>query len=150
MAALGAWVFGAYVALVCVSFGGGVMQGAVNYPAWSKIGAAEFPAFHADAERRLLPNFVVPFFLTLVPTVALVFVRPAAVPLGWVLAALVLNLAIMATTVGIAVPLQHRLGQGMDAAVLQRLIRVDRLLRLLPGLLLVLLTTTMTAIVATR
>ncbi|MEO8271282.1 MAG: hypothetical protein ABI557_16290, partial [Aureliella sp.] len=46
------------------AFGGGVMQGVMNYPAWKLIGAEAFPAFHQSIDSRIFVFFVPVFFLS--------------------------------------------------------------------------------------
>jgi hypothetical protein len=46
------------------TFGGGVMQGVMNYPAWKIIGATEFPAFHQSVDSRIFLFFVPIVFLS--------------------------------------------------------------------------------------
>jgi hypothetical protein len=44
------------------AFGGGIMQGVMNYPAWRIIGPTEFPAFHQSIDSRIFLFFVPIFF----------------------------------------------------------------------------------------
>jgi hypothetical protein len=126
-------VFTLYVILAAYGFGGGVVEGGVNYPAWRQIDPATFPAYHRAVSRRLVPLFAIPFCLSLVPQIMLLWVRPPGLPRWLVAVAIGLNLIILGSTAALQIPRHLRLMRGRDDAVLAALIRTDRWLRLLPA-----------------
>jgi hypothetical protein len=126
----------AYILLSVYAFGGAMVEAFVYYPAWKLVGAAEFGAFHRDMGSRLVPAFVAPFFLSIVLNLLLVRLRPSTLSTGIVLAALALNLVILVTTIGWAIPIQNQLSQAQSLAAIDRLIGLDRTFRMLPGVLL--------------
>ncbi len=98
-----------------------------SYPLFGWVGSEQFVSFHQEYERRLPFSIYLPSGLLMVSTLLLIFVRPAAVPLGWVLVLLGLNASIMAISLIFAVPVHSRLDrQGhSDRAGLRRLIRYN-------------------------
>ncbi|MFQ4135204.1 hypothetical protein PGN35_002685 [Nodosilinea sp. PGN35] len=100
-----------------------------SYPLFGWVGPGEFVPFHQEYERRLPLSIYLPYGLLMASTGLLVFVRPAAVPLGWVVVLLGLNASIMAISLTFAVPVHSRLDrQGYsDSAGLRKLIRYNGL-----------------------
>ncbi|WP_323352642.1 hypothetical protein [Leptolyngbya sp. CCNP1308] len=98
-----------------------------SYPLFGWVGPGEFVPFHQEYERRLPFSIYMPYSLLMVSTLLLVFMRPAMVPLGWVLVLLGLNASIMAISLIFAVPVHSRLDrQGYsDSTGLRRLIRYN-------------------------
>lgn len=123
-----------YLLLSIYSLGGGVVEGFVYYPAWKVVGATEFPAFHQSLSDRLIPSFVLPFFLSVLVNLLLVWIRPPELPRSLVVAALCLNVLIVVVTIALAIPIQTELSQAQSLEAIDRLIGYDRPLRLLPGL----------------
>ncbi len=123
-----------YLFLSIYSLGGGVVEGVVYYPAWKVVGATEFPAFHQSLSARLIPSFVLPFFLSVLANLLLVWVRPPELPRSLVVVALCLNVLVVVVTIMLAIPIQTQLSQAQSLEAIDRLIGYDRPLRLLPGL----------------
>jgi len=99
-----------------------VMQ-VVHYPLFALVGRAEFRAYE-DAHTRRITWLVGPgMLLGLLSAGALVFVRPAAIPLAAPLAGLALLLVSLVSTALVQGPAHGRLGAGFDAAVHRRLVR---------------------------
>ena len=124
-----------YLYLSIYSIGGAVVEGVVYYPAWKTVGPAEFPTYHRSLSDHLLPAFVFPFFLSVVANELLACWPPKGFPRPVVHLALALNVLIVVVTVAIAVPIQFRLAEGQSIPEIDRLILVDRALRLPPGLI---------------
>jgi hypothetical protein len=124
-----------YLLLSIYSIGGGVVEGFVYYPAWKVVGPAEFPGFHRSLSDRLIPSFVVPFFLSVLVNLLLVRYRPPELPRRLVLLALGLNVLIVAVTLALAIPIQTQLSVAQSVELIDRLIGYDLLLRLAPGLI---------------
>ncbi len=56
------------------AFGGGVMQGAMNYPAWKLSEPADFPAFHKSINWRIFLFFVPVFFLSVPISILMIWI----------------------------------------------------------------------------
>lgn len=124
----------AYLFLSAYSLGGGVVEGFVYYPAWKTIGPEEFSRFHQSLSERLLPAFVLPFLLSVVVNAALLWRPPAGLSRKLVAWSLALNGVIVLVTAGWAIPIQLELSAGLSITAIDRLIALDRPLRLVPGL----------------
>ncbi len=123
-----------YFITTTYAFGGGVMQGVINYPAWKMIRAEEFPAFHQSMDRRILAFFV-PIFLLSVPiSLLMIWFRHPAISRKLILVAALSNLIIFLVTITWEIPIQGQLAQAKSAELIDRLIFYDRYLRLIPGL----------------
>jgi len=124
-----------YLCLSIYAIGGAVVEGFVYYPAWKVVGAEEFPAFHRSLSDRLIPAFVVPFFLSVFANGLLLWRRPAEVSRNLVLLTFGLNLLILVVTATLAIPIQTQLATAQSIEAIDRLIGYDRPLRLFPGLI---------------
>ncbi|MEP6738306.1 MAG: hypothetical protein ABJA70_22465, partial [Chryseolinea sp.] len=72
-------VFSIYIVLSFYIFGGGVVNALVAYPTWRAVGPKEFVAFHQIDSDRIIPLFVVFFFMSFIPQILLFWFRPLAV-----------------------------------------------------------------------
>ncbi|PWW23784.1 hypothetical protein JD79_02960 [Geodermatophilus normandii] len=98
---------------------------AVVYPQFALVPAAAFPAYERAHQRRI-PPVVGPLFAGQgITTLWLLAARPEGVPLLPVFAGGVCLAVVLGVTGLLAVPLHRRLGEGFDARVLARLLRVD-------------------------
>lgn len=111
-----------------------MVEGFVYYPAWKTVGPEEFSRFHQSLSERLLPAFVLPFFLSVVVNAALLWRPPVGLSRKLVAMSLALNGVIVVVTVGWAIPIQMQLSEGLSLTAIDRLIALDRPLRLVPGL----------------
>lgn len=121
------------------AFGGGVMQGVMNYPAWKLIGPAEFPAFHQSIDTRIFLYFVPIFFLSLPISVLMVWFGHPAISRKLRVAAALLTLVIFIATLALAIPIQEQLTDTKSESLIDELIQYDRYLRTIPGLLIMIL-----------
>jgi hypothetical protein len=124
-----------YLFLSTYTLGGAVVEGFVYYPAWKVVGGAEFPGFHRSLSERLIPAFVLPFFLSVLANGLLAWRRPPELSRRLVWGALGLNLVIVAVTAVLAIPIQNQLAEAQSLEAIDRLIAYDRPLRLAPGLI---------------
>lgn len=136
-------IFTLYILLSFYVFGAGMVNALVAYRTWRWVGAAEFPRFHQVDSKYIIPVFVIFFALSFIPQVALCRVRPAALPLWLIWAALVCNLVTLISTVTIQIPIQVELDKKFSAILIERLIATDMLFRRIPMLLLAVLNTIM-------
>ncbi len=125
------------------AFGGGVMQGVMNYPAWKIIGAAEFPAFHQSVDSRIFLFFVPIVFLSVPVSILMIWFGHPAISRKLLLAMAFINLFIFVVTVTLAIPIQVQLAQTKSIELIDKLIFYDRYLRIIPGLIGTILTFTM-------
>ncbi|MCS7034703.1 MAG: hypothetical protein NZ561_12040 [Phycisphaerae bacterium] len=99
----------------------------VHYPLFARVGAPEWQAFHTEHMRMITVIIAPMMFIEALSAAALVFVAreypPQARLCVWIAAALVLSNWLV--TAGVAVPLHNRLGEGLDVAVVDRLVAVN-------------------------
>lgn len=103
------------------------------YPLFARVGKADFAAYLSDYERRLTIPLMLPFGLTVLSNIALLFIRPAGLPVIGIILALVLNLAVAVTTVVLATPVYNRIKAAGQAAPaeMSRLMTINALRLLL-------------------
>ena len=95
------------------------------YPQFAQVPPAAFPAYERAHQRRV-SRVVGPLFAGQAGTTLwLLAARPGRVPLAPVLAGAACLALVLGVTAVLAVPLHRRLGQGWDAGVPRRLLRVD-------------------------
>ena len=101
-----------------------------TYPLFSDLPAEGFVGYHQAYERRLPLAIYLPYTLLMAGNLLLLFVRPEAVALGWVVLLLVLNGSIMAVSLAFAAPVHARLDREGKRAELLLLLRRYNLPRL--------------------
>ncbi len=116
------------------AFGGGVMQGVMNYPAWKIIGVTEFPAFHQSVDSRIFLFFVPIVFLSVPVSVLMIWFGHPAISRKLLLVMAFINLFIFIVTVTLAIPIHVQLAQMKSIELIDKLIFYDRYLRIIPGL----------------
>lgn len=121
------------------AFGGGVMQGVMNYPAWKLIGPDDFPAFHKSIDDRIFLFFVPVFFLSVPISVLMIWFGHQAISRRLRVVAALLMLVIFIATLALAIPIQEKLAVAKSAELIDELILYDRCLRTIPGLMVMLL-----------
>lgn len=109
------------------------------YPLLGSVGKAEFAGYIKEYENRLMIPLLLPYGLTLLSNLILLFARPAGIDILWVIVALVLNAAVAAVTQVVATPVYNRVKQSGSASgeAMAQLMRIN-LLRLVLSLLAVL------------
>jgi hypothetical protein len=132
-----------YFFLTIYSFSGGAVHGIANYPAWKLIGAEDFPAVHKYVNRRIFFVYVPFFFLTVLLNITLIWFHHPAVSTTLVVIAAVLNLFIWIITATLAIPIHKHLDRAKSAEMIGRLVAIHLYLRLIPGLILMLVTAAM-------
>ena len=97
----------------------------VHYPLFGRVGEAGFAAYAAGHATRITV-LVGPLMLAeLATAAALVWVRPAAMPVWAAVVGLVLVVAIWVSTWLVQVPLHAALARGLDATALDRLVATN-------------------------
>ncbi len=115
------------------AFGGGVMQGVMNYPAWKLIGAEEFPAFHQSIDSRIFVFFVPIFFLSVPISILMIWFGHPSISRRLIVLMALLNLSIFLVTIFLAIPIQDQLALGKSVEQIDALIFYDRYFRIVPG-----------------
>ncbi|WP_425618485.1 hypothetical protein NA78x_002192 [Anatilimnocola sp. NA78] len=123
-----------YLLTSVYAFGGGVMQGVMNYPAWKLIGPAEFPAFHQSIDGRIFLFFVPVFFLSVPISILMIWFGHPAISRTLRVAAALLTLVIFVATLALAIPIQEKLAVTQSKELIDELILYDRYLRTIPGI----------------
>lgn len=126
--------------LTIYSFSGAAVHGIANYSAWKLIGPEDFPAVHKYVNRRIFIVYVPFFFLTVLVNIVLIWFHPPAVSTKLVVIAAVLNLFIWIITAARAIPIHKQLDQAKSGELIDRLVRVHLYLRVIPGLILMVVT----------
>jgi putative effector of murein hydrolase len=134
-----------YFFLTIYSFSGGTVHGIANYSAWKLIGAEDLPAVHRCINRRIFIVYVPFFFMTVLVNLVLIWVHPPAVSTKLVVIAAVLNLFIWIITVTLAIPIHKQLDQAKSGELIDRLVRVHLYLRVIPGLIVMIVSAAMMA-----
>jgi hypothetical protein len=131
-----------YFFLTIYSFSGGAVHGA-NYSAWKLIGAQDFPAVHKYINRRIFLVYVPFFFLNVLVNIVLIWFHHPAVSTTLVVIAAVLNLFIWIITAMVAIPIHKQLDRAKSAELIDRLVAVHLYLRLIPGIVVMMVTAVM-------
>ena len=124
----------AFIVLVVTTFVSNGVQAYIHYEAYPLIpfvGKSEFAAYIKEYESRLTIPLVVPYVLSLLSNLVLIFTRPANLSVVVVIVVFVLNLAVSVITVMLATPIYNRIKQAGTAAPveMEQLMRIN-LLRL--------------------
>lgn len=132
-----------YFFLTIYSFSGGAVHGIANYSSWKLISAEDFPAVHRYVNRRIFLVYVPVFFLTVLINIVLIWFHPPAVSTTLVVIAAALNLFIWVITAALAIPIHKQLDQAKSAERIDRLAAIHLYLRVIPGLILMVVTAAM-------
>ena len=132
-----------YFFLTISSFSGGAVQGIANYSSWKLIGTEEFPTVHKYVNRRVFLVYVPFFLLTVLINIVLIWFHPPAISTTLVIIAAVLNLFIWIITATLAVPIHKQLDRAKSNELIDRLVAVHVYLRLIPGLILMVVSAAM-------
>ena len=124
-----------FVVLVALTLFSNGVQAYIHYeayPLFSNVGKADFAAYLAEYEKRLTIPLLLPYGLTVLSNLILIFVRPDNLSVIGVIFALLLNLAVAVTTAVVATPVYNRVKAAGQAARedMSQLMRIN-LLRLL-------------------
>ena len=129
-------VFSIYIFLAFYSFGGGIVNSLVAYPTWRWVGPNEFPKFHQVDSSLIIPLFVVPTFLNLIPLVLLFWFRPRIISKWLVWLALLFMMIALVSSITIQIPIQMELDKRFSLELIERLISTDMIFRKIPMILL--------------
>src|SRR5262249_41922309 len=99
---------------VTVFFSNGV-QAYIHYEAYPLIGYVgkpEFATYISEYEKRLMIPLAVPYGLTLLSNLILIFVHPFGLSVIWIIISLLLNVSVAAVTLRVATPVYNELKQA--------------------------------------
>ena len=130
---LSVWLFLATFCLIFYGMGASFVESFVNYPTWRLIGANEFRAYHNAVSPLVIGYMVIPMLVGTVLSIVMLWVRPIQIPLGAILAAVILQLIIWVSTATIQLPIQFQLGaDGLSIPAIERLIFTNLWFRKVP------------------
>ena len=130
---LSIWLFLATFCLIFYGMGASFVESFVNYPTWPLIGANEFRAYHNAVSPLVIGYMVIPMLVGTILSIVLLWIRPIQIPLWAILAAIVLQLVIWASTATIQLPIQFQLGaDGLSIPAIERLIFTNLWFRKVP------------------
>ena len=98
-----------------------------TYPLFAWVHRDGFVPFHKEYQRRLPLAIYAPYSLLMAANALLLFVRPAEVAVGWVVALLILNASIVVESLALAAPVHYRMDRQTrnDKGEVRRLIRLN-------------------------
>ena len=124
----------AYFALSMYVLGGGVMSTLVYYKSWELVGEQEFGAVHSSVSDRILPYFL-PFVLLLVlVNVALIWFHHPAMSTPLIVFSAVIELFIVVVRITVFLPIHKQLDKAKSMDLIQRLLKYDRYVGIVPAL----------------
>ena len=103
-------------------FGALVIENDVNYKTWYFIRSSDFPLFHQQLQRLLLPVFMFPLALQLFLCIVLLWAKPSNVSKLYVWALVFLNIYILGISFLLQVPIHDKLNVQKSNALLNELI----------------------------
>ena len=96
------------------------------YPLISFVGKPEFANYLKEYERRLMIPLLLPYGITVLSNLALIFIRPAALSVIWVIIAFLLNVAVSVVTLRMATPVYNRIKEnGVTTEEMARLMGIN-------------------------
>ncbi len=124
---LGTILFTILAATVFISNGTQAYIHFEAYPLIGYVGKPEFATYLSEYEKRLTVPLLVPYGLTVLSNIVLIFVHPLGLSVGLIIISLLLNLAVAAITMMMATPVYNELkqaGQGTPE-IMARLMQIN-------------------------
>jgi hypothetical protein len=119
----------AFIVLAATTFFSNGVQAYIHYeayPLFTSVGKAEFTNYLKEYETRLTIPLVVPYVLTLLSNLLLIFIHPTNLSVVAVVIAFLLNLAVSIVTIRLATPIYNPIKQnGATAAEMEQLMRIN-------------------------
>jgi len=113
-------------AFVCYVLGATLVEGLVNYRSWRHVGPQEFKTYHRALGPRVIVIVVVPFVISAVLTVLLLWFRPRPIPLWGVWLSLGADGLAIIVSVVFQIPMQLEFDRrGLSLPTLDRLIKME-------------------------
>lgn len=119
-----------FIVLVVTTFISNGVQAYIHfeaYPLIPLVGKSEFANYLKEYESRLNIPLLLPYGLTVLSNIILIFTRPGSLSVVIVIVALVLNLAVSVVTLQLATPIYNRIKQAGQAAPaeMEQLMRIN-------------------------
>ena len=125
MSTAGKLNFHLFCALSLFSFGTAMMDYLLVYPSRAIVGEEEFVAYHALLEAAIIPVSVMPFFIITIQNVFLFWSRPANIERGLVVVSLCCLLLDWSSSIFVQIPMNLKLNEGKDIALIQKVIETN-------------------------
>lgn len=126
------WITPVFIFLSFYVVGAAVMDSFVVYNDWRFVGNTEFAQMHAESGKRIIALFVIPTLIMTVFCVLQFWHRPKIVSRKLVWGALICTVIPWLSSAFIQIPMQRKLSQGKNEALLEQLILTDWI-RVIPG-----------------
>jgi hypothetical protein len=119
-----------FIVLVVTTFISNGVQAYIHfeaYPLIPLVGKSEFANYLKEYETRLNIPLLLPYGLTVLSNIILIFTRPGSLSVIVVIVALILNLAVSVVTLQLATPIYNRIKQAGQAAPaeMEQLMRIN-------------------------
>lgn len=125
---IASWATMTRIALGFYIYGATVLEVFVYYPAWKHISGGWIP-FKVMIDQLIIPLYVVPCFLVLIPATLMLWYRHSSIPKWQVWAYLISLLIPTISTLAIQLPIQLQLENGFDQGLYERLRSTDLIYR---------------------
>lgn len=113
-------------ALVCYVLGATFVEGLIYYRSWRHVGPQEFKTYHRAIGPPVIAIVVVPFVISVVLTVLLLWFRPRPIPLWSVWLSLGAEVLAIIVSAAFQIPIQLELDRsGLSLPTLERLIKME-------------------------
>jgi hypothetical protein len=119
-----------FIVLVATTFISNGVQAYIHfeaYPLIPLVGKSEFANYLSEYEKRLNIPLLLPYALTVLSNIILIFTRPGNLSVVIVIVALILNVAVSVVTLQLATPIYNRIKQAGQAAPaeMEQLMRIN-------------------------
>lgn len=132
-----------YFFLTIYSFSGGAVHGIANYSSWKLVTAEDLPSVHKYVNHRIFLVYVPVFLLTVLINIVLIWFHHPAVSTMLIVIAAFLNVFIWIITATLAIPIHKQLDRAKSTELIDRLVAIHLYLRVIPGLILMVVTAVM-------
>jgi len=113
-------------AFACYVLGATFVEGLVNYRSWRYVGLQEFKTYHRAIGPRVIAIVVVPFVISVMLTVLLLWFRPKPIPLWGVCSSLGADSLAIIVSAFFQIPIQLEFDRsGLSLPRLDRLIKME-------------------------
>jgi hypothetical protein len=119
------WIITIYFLLTFYTFGASMIGSFAMYHTWRFVGENEFITMHMESGQRIVMFFVLPTVVMTIFQILLFWHRPKIVPKTLVWVSLVCCMIPWFSSAFIQIPIQLKLDQGKDSALLEWLILSD-------------------------
>lgn len=115
----------AFIVLTFYCFGAGVMDSFVIYHGWRFVSDPDFTTLHREQGARIIPFFVLAYVVLTILNILMFWFRLRVIPRHLVIMALLANITGWVSSALIQIPIQIQLEQGLNTALIEKLIVTD-------------------------